>query len=203
MASKTLKTRILLKHDYLSAWETSTLALSAGEIAVSFTTGSGGVDVFDGIKIGVKEGKTWTQLPYSIKSEYLSSDAQISSVVDALLGNISAVSAVLSTKQDNLVFNTEYNASTNKVATMADVANSISGAMHFRGVVTQVINASGSDPATTVPAPSTPYTDGDVVLNTSNSKEYVLYSGIWYQFGDETAVGNLETAVSNISTDIY
>lgn len=89
----------------------------------------------------------------------------------------------LGKKQDNLVFNTAYNATNNKVATMTDVNNAVSGlsgAMHYVGDST-------TDPTLeagpTVAGHSGAYAKGDVV--TYNKKEFVYDGAAWRELGDE------------------
>lgn len=85
------------------------------------------------------------------------------------------VNASLAKKQDNLTFNTDYNAITNKVATMEDVKNatsSLAGAMHFRGTVDNV------------PSSVTGYAAGDVIL--VGNKEYVCDGESFIELGDES-----------------
>lgn len=77
------------------------------------------------------------------------------------------VNEELAKKQDNLVFNTAYNSTTNKVATMEDVktaTSGLTGAMHFIGTVP-------SDP-TEESFDKSGYKAGDVVLY--GAKEYVF-----------------------------
>ena len=78
-------------------------------------------------------------------------------------------------KQDNLVFNSAYDAATNKAATMADVTGAVaglSGAMHFEGV------------KESVPASGEGYESGDVIL--VGNKEYVYDGTSWHELGDES-----------------
>lgn len=57
MANSTIKTRILLRNDELSAWENSELVLGAGEIALARRSNDGGYEM----RIG--DGtKTWSEL---------------------------------------------------------------------------------------------------------------------------------------------
>ena len=98
---------------------------------------------------------------------------------------VNGLNASLAAKQDTLVFNTPYDASSNKAATMADVANSIeglSGAMHY-------IGESTTDPSTgTVTIDGEPEYEaisGDVV--TYQKKEYVYDGASWRELGDESS----------------
>lgn len=96
---------------------------------------------------------------------------------------VNGLTAALAGKQDTIVFNTAYNASTNKAATMTDVQNAVaglSGAMHY-------IGESTTDPSTgtaTVEGHED-WVSGDVV--TYQSKEYVYDGENWRELGDESS----------------
>lgn len=98
------------------------------------------------------------------------------------VADINGLDTALAAKQDTVVFNTAYDASNNKAATMTDVTNAVaglSGAMHFVGTST-------TDPATgTVTISEAPYSgkSGDVVL--FGQKEYVFDGTNWKLLGDE------------------
>lgn len=97
---------------------------------------------------------------------------------------VTGLTTALAGKQDTLVFNTTYNAESNKAATMTDVNNAIaglSGAMHYVGEST-------TDPATSVTITEKPeYSpiSGDVV--TYQAKEYVYDGKTWRLLGDESS----------------
>lgn len=96
---------------------------------------------------------------------------------------ITGLDTALAGKQDTLVFNTAYNASSNKAATMADVNNAVSGlsgAMHYVGEST-------TDPAggTATVEGHEDWASGDVV--TYNAKEYVYDGENWRELGDESS----------------
>lgn len=96
---------------------------------------------------------------------------------------VTNLDTTLAGKQDTIVFNTAYNASTNKAATMTDVQNAVaglSGAMHYVGEST-------TDPSTgtaTVEGHED-WVSGDVV--TYQSKEYVYDGENWRELGDESS----------------
>ena len=134
------------------------------------------------------------------------------------VADINGLDTALAAKQDTVVFNTAYDASSNKAATMTDVTNAVaglSGAMHFVG-------SSTTDPAGgTVTIGDAPYSgkSGDVVL--FGQKEYVFDGTNWKLLGDEgsyavkgaitnadiaagaaidaSKVAGLETAISDIA----
>lgn len=96
---------------------------------------------------------------------------------------ITGLDTALAGKQDTLVFNTAYNASSNKAATMADVTNAVSGlsgAMHY-------IGESTTDPAggTATVEGHEDWASGDVV--TYKAKEYVYDGEDWRELGDESS----------------
>ena len=135
-----------------------------------------------------------------------------------VVADINGLDTALAAKQDTVVFNTAYDASSNKAATMTDVTNAVaglSGAMHFVGTST-------TDPAGgTVTISKEPYSgkSGDVVL--FGQKEYVFDGTNWKLLGDEgsyavkgaitnadiaagaaidaSKVAGLETAISDIA----
>lgn len=89
--------------------------------------------------------------------------------------NIKDLMTTLGSKQNTLVFNTEYNSSTNKVATMTDITEAIeplSSALHFKGAQEEL------------PSEKESYSDGDVIA--VDAKEYVFYEDDWHELGDET-----------------
>ena len=138
--------------------------------------------------------------------------------VQPAVADINGLDTALAAKQDTVVFNTAYDASNNKAATMTDVNNAVSGlsgAMHFVGEST-------TDPSTgTVTIGEEPYSgkSGDVVL--FGQKEYVFDGTNWKLLGDEgsyavkgaitnadiaagaaidaSKVAGLETAISDIA----
>ena len=96
---------------------------------------------------------------------------------------VTDLTTALAGKQDKLVFNTAYDASSNKAATMADVNNAVSGlsgAMHYVGEST-------TDPAggTATVEGHEDWASGDVV--TYKAKEYVYDGENWRELGDESS----------------
>lgn len=95
-------------------------------------------------------------------------------IPDLAMTKITGLSAEFAKKQDTLTFNTPYDASTNKAATMADITSAtagLSGAMHFKGSVDSL------------PASTSGYSDGDVIV--VGNKEYVASGSTWIELGDE------------------
>ena len=98
---------------------------------------------------------------------------------------ITGLDTALAGKQDTLVFNTAYNASSNKAATMADVNNAVadlSGAMHYEGDSTTDPNG---ETGPTVADHEGDWAKGDVV--TYQAKEYVYDGTKWRELGDESS----------------
>lgn len=102
----------------------------------------------------------------------------------------------LAKKQDVLVFNTAYNAQTNKVATMADISD-LSGAMHFLGSVDA---APISEKVTINDEEVTPKA-GDIVIVPSTSKEYLYNGTAWLELGDEVLYAKKADTISATKTD--
>lgn len=99
------------------------------------------------------------------------------------ISKVTDLQTTLDGKQATVVWNTAYNADTNKAATMTDVKNAVaglSGAMHYVGEST-------TDPSTgtaTVEGHED-WVSGDVV--TYNAKEYVYDGENWRELGDESS----------------
>ena len=96
---------------------------------------------------------------------------------------VTDLTTTLAGKQDTLVFNTAYNADTNKAATMTDVKNAVaglSGAMHYVGEST-----TNPSTGTATVEGHEDWTAGDVV--TYQSKEYVYDGENWRELGDESS----------------
>lgn len=100
------------------------------------------------------------------------------------ISKITNLQTTLNGKQDTIVFNTAYNASTNKAATMTDVQNAVaglSGAMHYVGEST-------TDPTLeagpTIADHEGDYHSGDVCI--WGNKEYIYDGTEWKELGDES-----------------
>lgn len=144
--------------DLINALDMSAVSAGAGQVI-------GSVSQTDGVVSATLKTLTASDIP-TIEQ------AQVNGLTTALAG-----------KQDTIVFNTAYNASTNKAATMTDVQNAVaglSGAMHYVGEST-------TDPSTgtaTVEGHED-WVSGDVV--TYQSKEYVYDGENWRELGDESS----------------
>ena len=74
--------------------------------------------------------------------------------------------------------------------TLSDMG--LSTAMHYRGTVT-------ANPTTTTPTGT--YTSGDVLVNSSNSKEFVYDGTNWREIGDESSFKVKQSTVSSPTAD--
>ena len=144
--------------DLINALDMSAVSAGAGQVI-------GSVSQTDGVVSATLKTLTASDIPTIEQSQ------------------VNGLTAALAGKQDTLVFNTAYNASTNKAATMTDVQNAVSGlsgAMHYVGEST-------TDPSTgtaTVEGHED-WVSGDVV--TYQSKEYVYDGENWRELGDESS----------------
>ena len=113
--------------------------------------------------------------------------------VISFVGTISEQDGVISAEKRDLVFESTYNATTNKAATMKDVTDAVAdlnGAMHFAGVsTTDPVN----DGVTIEGKDDYVAESGDVVIY--NTVEYVYDGAKWVQLGDETLAGKLIAAL--------
>lgn len=102
------------------------------------------------------------------------------------IDKVSQTDGIVSAELGELVFNSAYNAETNKAATMADVTGAVAdlnGAMHFEGFTS-------TDPATGITIDGKPdyvAAAGDVVIY--NTIEYVYDGSRWQKLGEEGALG--------------
>lgn len=105
---------------------------------------------------------------------------------------VSGLGTALANKQDNLEFNTEYNATSNKVATMKDVTNlvaDLNGAMHFEGKV------EGSTFKAAIAAANKTFAAGDVVLY--GYDEYVYDGTEWHVLGNEAIYATKDSVAAD------
>lgn len=93
---------------------------------------------------------------------------------------ISQADGIVTAELGELVFNSAYNASTNKAATMSDVTAAVAdlnGAMHFEGVYEELPSVNKDGQA---------FVAGDVII--VGKTEYVYSNGAFVQLGDEGAI---------------
>lgn len=105
------------------------------------------------------------------------------------IDKVSQENGIVSAELGELVFNSAYNAETNKAATMSDITDTmanLNGAMRFKGVVE------------TIPTDNTGYVGGDVII--VGTKEHVFDGTKWIELGDETTAGTLIAGITGSST---
>ena len=98
----------------------------------------------------------------------------------SFVGTISEADGVISATKRDLVFQSSYDPSTNKAATMADITGAVAdlnGAMHFEGV------------KDSVPVDNEGYSAGDVII--VGIVEYVFDGTNWVELGNEGTAGAL------------
>ena len=105
------------------------------------------------------------------------------------IDKVNQENGIVSAELGELVFNSAYNAESNKAATMSDITDTLAnlnGAMRFKGV------------KDSVPADSSDYISGDVII--VGTKEYVFDGTKWVELGDETTAGTLISGITSNST---
>ena len=168
----------------------------AGSISAKITAAIGELDVADTAVAGeVVSAVSETDGKITVSRRALTT----ADIPDITHTKISDWDTELGKKQDNLEFNTAYNATNNKVATMTDVNNAVSGlsgAMHYVGDST-------TDPALeagpTVTGHSGAYAKGDVV--TYQKKEFVYDGTAWRELGDEGSYALKDTVYAKTDAD--
>ena len=134
-------------------------------------------------------------------TEYVAGNDSGSTI--SFVGTISEADGVISATKRDLVFQSSYDPSTNKAATMADITGAVAdlnGAMHFEGVST-------SDPiengVTINGKPDYVAAAGDIVIY--GIKEYVYDGSKWVELGDEGSaaaqIQALDVADINVGAD--
>lgn len=140
-------------------------------------------------EVAIREaGTAIAALDYNV---YVAGEAE--GQVISFVGTVSEADGVISAEKRDLVFESSYNATTNKAATMKDVTDAVAdlnGAMHFAGVsTTDPVN----DKVTIEGKDDYVAESGDVVIY--NTVEYVYDGTKWVQLGDETLAGKLIAAL--------
>lgn len=111
-------------------------------------------------------------------TEYVAGNDSGSTI--SFVGTISEADGVISATKRDLVFQSSYDPSTNKAATMADITGAVAdlnGAMHFEGV------------KDSVPVDNEGYSAGDVII--VGIVEYVFDGTNWVELGNEGTAGAL------------
>lgn len=105
------------------------------------------------------------------------------------IDKVNQANGVVSAELGELVFNSAYNAESNKAATMSDITDTLAnltGAMRFKGV------------KSSIPTDNSDYISGDVII--VGTKEYVFDGTNWIELGDETTAGTLISGIKGSST---
>ena len=182
------------------AYGSAKAAVEALDATVSQTAGDDGL----AIEITQVDGKL-TGVTASIAAEtydaYGAADAAVKALdatavegtqegtVVKFIDKVSQTDGIVSAELGELVFNSAYNAETNKAATMSDITDTIAnlnGAMRFKGV------------KDSVPTDNTGYIGGDVII--VGTKEHVFDGENWVELGDETTAGTLIAGITGNST---
>jgi hypothetical protein len=93
---------------------------------------------------------------------------------------VAVYDGIVTAELGELIFNSAYNASTNKAATMSDVTSAVAdlnGAMHFEGVYENIPEVNHEGAA---------FVAGDVII--VGKTEYVYSNGAFVELGDEGAI---------------
>lgn len=115
----------------------------------------------------------------------------------SFVGEISESNGIIAATKRDLVFNTAYDPSTNKAATMTDVTNAVAdlaGAMHFEGVI------EGDSFDAAIAASGKTYVAGDIVIY--GIREYVFDGSKWVELGDEGAMAAAIQALDMPQMDV-
>lgn len=182
------------------AYGSAKAAVEALDATVSQTAGTDGL----AIEITQVDGKL-TGVTASIAAEtydaYGAADAAVKALDAAavegtqegttikFIDKVSQTDGIVSAELGELVFNSAYNAETNKAATMSDITDTmanLNGAMRFKGV------------KESIPTDNTGYIGGDVII--VGIKEYVFDGSNWIELGDEGALAAAIAGLKNNST---
>lgn len=176
-------------------------AVEALDATVSQTAGTDGL----AIEITQVDGKL-TGVTASIATETYDAYGAAEAAVNALdmtaavegtqegtvvkfIDKVNQTNGLVEAELGELVFNSAYNAQTNKAATMSDITDTlanISGAMRFKGV------------KDSIPTDNSDYISGDVII--VGTKEHVFDGTNWVELGDETTAGTLIAGITGSST---
>lgn len=183
------------------AYGSAKAAVEALDATVSQTAGTDGL----AIEITQVDGKL-TGVTASIAAETYDAYGAASAAVEALdmtaavegtqegtvvkfIDKVNQTNGLVEAELGELVFNSAYNAKTNKAATMSDITDTmanLNGAMRFKGVVESI------------PTDNTGYIGGDVII--VGTKEHVFDGTKWIELGDETTAGTLIAGITGNST---
>lgn len=183
------------------AYGSAKAAVEALDATVSQTAGTDGL----AIEITQVDGKL-TGVTASIAAETYDAYGAASAAVNALdmavavegtqegtvvkfIDKVNQTNGLVEAELGELVFNSAYNAESNKAATMSDITDTLAnlnGAMRFKGV------------KDSVPTDNSDYISGDVII--VGTKEHVFDGTNWVELGDETTAGTLIAGITGSST---
>lgn len=190
---------------YVSAVSQSNgvLSVSRTDFSPSISIGAGTSSAAPTVNVTVN-GKSGTAQSITTASTSVYGVTKLSSATNSTSTSLAATASAVKAaydladgKQDPITFNTAYNASTNKAATMTDISNAISGltgAMHFIGSSSTAITDGGTQNPTIDGSTVTTKTAGDVVLY--NGAEFVWTGSAWELLGDEGSYALKTSTVS-------
>ncbi len=138
MAEKILNTRIALKIDTLEAWNSSTLPLKKGELALATVAASAGTGLTEPVimaKIGEDGVKTFKDLPWNFyaKASDVIAAAKSESALTAFVNNV--------INNSGLATNTAMTALTNRVTAAEGDIDALETLVGSTAVATQISNA--------------------------------------------------------------
>lgn len=183
------------------AYGAADAAVKALDATVKHEKGTDGL----AIEITQVDGKL-TSVTASIAAETYDAYGAASAAVEALdmtapvegtqegtvikfIDKVNQTNGLVEAELGELVFNSAYNASTNKAATMSDITETmanLNGAMRFKGV------------EESIPTDNTGYVGGDVII--VGIKEYVFDGSNWIELGDEGALAAAIAGLKGNST---
>lgn len=135
---KTLNTRILNKIDTLENWQSSTLQLKKGEICIATVAASAGTGLIEPvcmIKVATEDGKTFSELPWSMyaKASDVIESCKSESGLTAFVNNVISNAGIATDEA--------MNALATRVATAEGDIDTLEGLVGDKKVATQISDA--------------------------------------------------------------
>ena len=195
--------------EFVSEVDQTNGAISVSRVAfspsISITAGTGSATPKVNVTVN---GKSGTAQAITTASTSAYGATKLSSATNSTVENLAATPKAVNAaytlaagKQDPITFNTAYNASTNKAATMSDITTAVAGltgAMHFIGTSTTAITDGGTEDPTISGSTVSTKNAGDVVLY--GNQEYVWDGSAWELLGDEGSYALKSNTASVIKT---
>lgn len=218
MANKLINTRIKNKIDTLERWLANDPVLLPGEIAfVKVPTGAEHINPVTGVKEPVVEllmkvgdgTNDFENLAWaSAKASDVYNWAKTSDIKDVkvkvVIGKDNAGKDIidantnlgtwLATVNDRSLVNT---------ANIASISSSIANGVRFAGITSTDVSYETAKASENITVNGTDYKaiSGDIVIVDGTTREFIWTGSIWYELGDETRIGNLESKISGLDTD--